>query len=509
MLPKIVIVGRPNVGKSSLLNLLARRLVSIVDPTPGVTRDRIGTLAQIPAADGHPPRPIEIVDTGGYGIEDTQNLTAEVEMQIARGLGEAHLILFVIDAQTGILPLDREVARLLRRSGQTRTVSYRGKDMGNTPVVLVANKVDSPRYELAAVEASQLGLGVPIMLSAKTGHNKERLYEALRRNLDFEALAAEPEPEITRPLIAIVGKRNAGKSTLVNALAGTDRMIVSEQEGTTRDSVDVRFEINGKTFTAIDTAGVRKTKSLQGDIEYYSQHRSLRSVRRADVTLLLVDATLPVSQVDQQLAMEVQRHFKPCVVVVNKWDLASEKSTQEQYVDYLDKELRGLDYAPIAFISAKAGEGLRELIAMAINLYQQACHRVGTAELNKTIEAILAERPPSSGIGRKPKIYYATQLDIEPPTIALFVNDPTMFDPSYQRFLMNRFREQLPFAEVPIRLLVRGRPRREKGDKPTKGASFESHARKLAGELAARKASGAAADVEIDDAAFDADDAED
>ncbi len=451
MLPKIVIVGRPNVGKSSLLNLLAGRRVSIVDPTAGVTRDRIATPIQIPGPHhGDEPQPAELIDTGGYGIEDTQNLTADVEQQIANGLAEADLVLFVVDAQSGIVPLDRTVARVLRTSGAKQK-----------PVLLVANKVDAENLEAGAYEAAQLGFGDPVFISAKTKHRLHGLYDAIRKNLTFDPDRKELDPGLR---IAMVGKRNAGKSTLVNALVGHERVIVSEQEGTTRDSVDVRFEMQTpeglKVFTAIDTAGVRKTKSLAGDIEFYSQHRSLRSVRRADVCLLLIDAAVPVSQVDHQLVNEINKHFRPTVIVVNKWDLAEEDYTEEQYAEYLEQNLKGLSFAPIVFISAVKAEGMQEVIALAMNLYDQASHRVTTSELNGFLEMVMEERGPrASKGGRRAKIYYGTQLETNPPTVALFVNDPEMFDASYQRFLMNRMRDELPFSEVPIRLLIRGKPK--------------------------------------------------
>ncbi|MCE9590117.1 MAG: ribosome biogenesis GTPase Der [Planctomycetes bacterium] len=449
MIPKVVIVGRPNVGKSSLLNLLAGRLISIVDPTAGVTRDRVATTVELPPETrGDPIRVIEVIDTGGYGIEDTQNLTEDVEQQIAYAIAQADAILFVIDAQSGIVSLDRRTATMLRTSTGKRK---------KVPVILVANKVDGSSHESGAYEAAELGFGDPVLISATTGHNKIELMDRIRAAIDWDRLPPSAEPEPTGMLLAIVGKRNAGKSSLVNSLAGEPRVIVNELEGTTRDSVDVRFEMDGKLFTAIDTAGVRKTKSLDGDIEYYSHHRALRSVRRADVVIFMLDATVPVSQVDHQLAMEVQRHFKPVVLVVNKWDLAEQKTTQEEYIEYLDKQMRGLDFAPVAFISASKGEGVIELIQTALTLYDQAGQRVTTGELNRVMEAILAEKAPVSGIGRRPKIYYTTQLGVFPPTVGLFVNDPSMFDNGYQRFLINRFREELPYPEVPIKLIIRGR----------------------------------------------------
>jgi GTP-binding protein len=466
MIPKVVIVGRPNVGKSSLLNLLAGRLISIVDPTPGVTRDRVKTYVDLIDPDGADPMAIELIDTGGHGIIDSQNLTDDVERQIALGLAEAHLILFVVDSQTGILPLDRDVARLLREAGAVAVGKRAGKRDSGKRVLLVANKVDGSTQEANAEEMNQLGFGRPIGMSATTKHNKNELIVAMRATLIEimkEAEAAgkgdsclEDSPE-TGMLLAIVGKRNAGKSTLVNALAGDERVIVSEVEGTTRDSIDVRFEFDGKVFTAIDTAGVRKRKSLDGDIEYYSYHRALRSIRRAHVVLLLIDATVPVSQVDEQLAHEIEKHFKPCVIVVNKWDLVEKEHDQDEYIKYLEKHLKGFGYAPIAFISAKNVEGVREVVAMALNLNEQANHRVPTGELNRQVETIVKAKPPASKVGKRPRIYYVTQLDIAPPTIGMFVNDADKFDAGYQRYLLNRFREVLPFSEVPIKLLLRGR----------------------------------------------------
>jgi GTPase len=449
MLPKIVIIGRPNVGKSSLMNMLANRRVSIVEPTAGVTRDRINTVIELPQVyRNKKTQHAELIDTGGYGLTDNSDLTPQIERQIAQGLGEADLVLFIVDAQSGITTLDQTVARLIRTGGT------------NTPVLLVVNKVDSQNHEAQAYEAMQLGFGDPAMVSAITGHNKHAFYERILDSIDFDQFNDKTntqDPADTGPLIALVGKRNAGKSTMVNALAGEQRVIVSEIAGTTRDSVDVRFEINGKTFTAIDTAGVRKTKSLDGDIEYYSMHRSLRSVRRADVCLLLIDSSLRISQVDKKLVNEILEHHRPTVIVVNKWDLAEKTSTQEEYVEYLDKQLQGLSFAPIVFTTASEGKGMREAVAMAMNLYEQARHRVTTSELNNVVQAVMAQGAPRSKLGKQPKIYYATQVDADPPTIALFVNVPDLFTTNYIRFFINRLREELPYAEVPIKVLVRGR----------------------------------------------------
>jgi GTP-binding protein len=264
--------------------------------------------------------------------------------------------------------------------------------------------------------------------------------------------------------LAIIGKRNAGKSSLTNALAGENRVIVSEIAGTTRDSIDVQFEIEGKSFTAIDTAGVRKRKSFADDIEYYAYRRMLQSIRRADVALLLIDATDRISQVDKKLAMELQRQYKPTVIVVNKWDLVDETVTPDDYLEYITKELRGLDFAPIVFVSAVEGKGIQDAVSMAFNLKTQSEHRETTGKLNTIVKTILKDRGPSSGLGTIAKLLYVSQIAIKPPTIAMVVNEPSMFEGQYERYLMNRLREELPFSEIPIRLLFTKRQRKSLHD---------------------------------------------
>ncbi len=442
--PNIAIIGRPNVGKSSLFNLLARRRISIVDPTAGVTRDRLTTEIQLP--DGPC---VQIMDTGGYGVEDVHNLTAEIERHIAVAVAEADLVLFVVDAQTGIVPLDEQVARLLRSS-----------NTGKTKVLLVCNKVDGEDLEHHAYEASSLGFGNPVMISATTKYKRNAFLEAIRDAIDLDVIKdAEGLSHVTDAgmLLALVGKRNAGKSTLTNAIANEERVIVSDKEGTTRDSVDVRLTIKDRAFTLIDTAGVRKHKSIKSDIEFYSHHRSLRAIRRADVTLFIIDASVPISQVDKQLGNEILKHHKPVVLVVNKWDLAEKNYTKEEYAEYLDKAMKGLDFAPLAFLSAKNKQGLKDVMAMAFNLHQQAQHRVTTGQLNRITQGILEQRLPPATQGKRLRVFYVTQLDICPPTIGLFVNHPDLCDPNYERFLINRYRDELPYSEVPIKLVIRER----------------------------------------------------
>lgn len=474
-LPCIAIVGRPNVGKSSLLNLLARERISIVDPTPGVTRDRVSIIIDLEPSpekvEELPPKTVEIIDTGGYGIYSSddegdinfKSLRANVEYQIGQAVQKADLILFVVDGPSGLMPLDYTVAEILR---DQNVVDH---------VQVIANKVDGEGLEASAYEAASLGFGVPWLVSAKVGYNKRRFMNAL-----YDAVPAsggERYEEIMK--LAIVGKRNAGKSTLVNQLAGEERVIVSEIPGTTRDSVDVRFEIGDKSIIAIDTAGVRKKKSLQSDVEFYSQNRAMKSIRRSNVVILLIDATLPISQVDKKLGMVIVEHYKPCVLVINKWDLTEGKLntrkqpiTPEDYIEYLSKELTGLEYAPCVFISAKKGEGVRDAVAMAYNLFEQAGHRESTGQLNAVMKNILEKRGPSSRLGKQAKILYASQVTVHPPTIVMVVNHKELFEGQYEKYLLNRLREQLAFSEVPIRLLFRDRKRISLNELKTRPRKF-------------------------------------
>lgn len=433
----MAIVGRPNVGKSSLLNCIAGRRIAIVDPTPGVTRDRISVCC--PAGEGY----MELVDTGGMGIDDIDKLTDHVESQIAYALATAELILFIVDAREGIIPLDRHVADKLRKQ--------------NKPVILIANKIDQVNIATEVGEFHALGFGEPHMISAAHSSGIADLMDDITDKLG-DATDQMPEPVMK---LAVVGKRNAGKSTFINSLAGENRVIVSETPGTTRDSVDVTIELGDRKFVLIDTAGIRKRKSFAGDIEFYSHHRAMRSIRRADVVAMMIDASLPVSQVDKALAGEIASQFKPVVFVVNKWDLAKDKADGEDYVEYFTKMFPELRYAPVSLTTATEGTNVGETIELAEQLFDQARTRVPTAELNVVIQKILQLRGPSHKTGTKPpKILYVSQVSTCPPTVVLFVNDARSFDRSYQRFLVNQFREHLPFHEVPIRLFFRQRSRR-------------------------------------------------
>lgn len=456
-MPVIAIVGRPNVGKSSLLNALVHKRISIVQDMPGVTRDRVMMPLEI---DG---RYVELVDTGGYGFIDEQGLTEHIRHQIELAMTRAHLVLFIVDTETGLTGADEQIASLLRRQ--------------SIKTVLIANKTDGPNADPALGDFSRLGLGTPVGVSALRNRNLDQVFDQIRRNVDLTDAPTElPQPQM---MVAIVGKRNAGKSTLVNSIArhyegDPERVIVSEVPGTTRDSIDVRFEKDGKTLIVIDTAGVRKKKHMvTNDIEFYSFHRAQRSIRRADVVLMLIDGTEPVSEPDKKLARYIAEQHKPVILVINKWDLARksireqrkrseefrDEDLMEEFGKYLGQELQHLHYAPIAFITAKENKNVQQVLDLAQHLFKQAQERLTTGQLNKVVRQILEQQHPSSPTGRRAKVFYATQTDVAPPTIVLFVNNPEYVNENYQRFMINRFREMLPFAEVPIRLVIRGRVR--------------------------------------------------
>ena len=442
-LPKVVIIGRPNVGKSSIFNWLAGRRLAIVDDVAGVTRDRMTHLIR------HNEVFFEIVDTGGIGINDVDDLSDEIEDQIQLAMDSADVILFVVDTRSGMMALDREVAKRLR---------YIDK-----PIICVANKTDEPEMDPEADEFYSLGRGKLIRVSALQNRNRDLLLDMISERVpqltEEELMDENIEPSEMK--VALVGRRNVGKSTFINSLTQAERMIVSEVAGTTRDSVDVHFELDGKSFIAIDTAGIRKRKSVRTDVEFYSTHRAQRSIRRADVTLMFFDCSQRISQVDKQLCKYIVDNYKACIFVVNKWDLMVEHMPTERWVTYLRDTFQTMWHVPIAFITGQTGKNMKALLNHAQMLYKQSRQRVSTRYLNRLIRSAVERHPPHIFKNRRPKIYYCTQVSTEPPTIVIKCNNPKSFAPDYRRYLLSVLRDQLEFGEVPIKMYLQ---RREQSD---------------------------------------------
>jgi GTP-binding protein len=436
--PQAVIVGRPNVGKSSIFNWLAGRRLAIVDDMAGVTRDRITYLME------EEGRFFELVDTGGMGLEDADDLTQQVDDQIQMAIESADVILFVVDTRAGLTPADQEVAKRLR---------YVDK-----PILCVANKADSELLDPQADEFYRLGRGRLVVCSTRANRNRQLLLDMILERLpDTEATSVE-EPVMK---VAIVGRRNVGKSTFVNTLAHADRMIVSEVPGTTRDSVDVRFQLDGKEFVAIDTPGLRKTKSVRTNVDFYGTHRAKRSIRRADVVLVFFDASQRISKVDKQLCSYVAENYKPCVFVVNKWDLLHKQMPTERWVTYLRDNFQTMWHVPIAFVTASTGKNVKALMNHAQMLFKQSLARISTGQLNRLVGQAVQQHAPPLYQNQRPKIYYATQVGTQPPTIVLVCNEPRAFSPDYRRYLLGTMRDHLSFGEVPIKLYLKRRSRND------------------------------------------------
>ncbi|MBP60138.1 MAG: ribosome biogenesis GTPase Der [Planctomycetaceae bacterium] len=439
--PQVVIVGRPNVGKSSVFNWLAGRRLAIVDDVAGVTRDRMTYLIH------HEETFFELVDTGGMGVNDVDNLTKEIQEQIELAIESADVILLVVDTRSGLVPFDEEVSKRLR---------YTDK-----PILCVANKTDNESLDSQADEFYRLGRGKLIAVSTRANRRREELFELIVQRLPTSSgteVESQGDPLMK---IAIVGRRNVGKSTFVNTLARAERMIVSEVAGTTRDSVDVRFELDGKGFVAIDTAGLQRNKSVKTDVDFYSMHRAKRSIRHADVTLMFFDGSERISKVDKHLCNYIVDQYKPCIFVVNKWDLMRNQMPTSKWVSYLRDTFQTMWYVPIAFVTGQTGKNVKALVNHAQNLFKLSSERIATSDLNKLIRLALDRNPPPMFQNRRPKIYYATQVGIQPPTIVLVCNMPSAFSSQYQRYLLGVLRDQLEFGEVPIKLYLTTRRRED------------------------------------------------
>lgn len=431
--PLVAIVGRPNVGKSTFFNRIVGQRISIVEDTPGVTRDRLYADAEWC---GHS---FTLIDTGGLEIKSEDVMWSHIRAQAQIAVETADVIVFMLDGKTGLTHEDYEVAAYLRKSRK--------------PILLVVNKLDNNEQHLL-YDFYELGLGEPIGISAGQAKGLgDVLDEIVKLTGKYET---EEKEEALK--IAVVGKPNAGKSSLVNKLLGYDRVIVSDIAGTTRDAIDTRIRIGDKEYILIDTAGIRRKRSVEEDLEQYSVMRSLGAVRRADVCLIVIDSSEELSEQDVKIAGYVHEQGKPSVVVMNKWDVVEKDTyTIEKYNRKLKEELKFMDYFIPTYVSAKTGKRVDNLIKLAERAYENASRRVSTGLLNDVLrEAILTNEPPSKN-GKRLKIYYVTEVSANPPTFVIFVNDDTLMHFSYRRYLENALRRSFDFEGTPIRLIIRNK----------------------------------------------------
>ena len=437
--PLVAIVGRPNVGKSTLFNRLIGKRVSIVEDTPGVTRDRIYGDAE------WLDYKFTLIDTGGIEPANEDQIAVQMRRQAELAIETADVILFIVDGRDGMTSADREVGAMLQKCGK--------------PVVLAVNKLDAPKYHEAIYEFYELGLGEPYVVSAGQGIGLGDLLDAVCSSFPKHD-GTESEDRIE---IAIVGKPNVGKSSLTNALLGEERVIVSDVPGTTRDAIDTPFEQNGRKYVLIDTAGIRRKRSIEDEsIERYSVIRSLAAIRRADVVLFVCDASQGLSEQDVKIAGFVHEEGKPSILIVNKWDLIEKDThTMDRFKKDMSVDLAFMDYVPFLFISAKTGQRVQKILELCNEVYAQSTRRISTGTLNDVVnEAVSMSEPPTQN-GRRLKLFYATQVATQPPTFVIFVNDSTLVHFSYERYLENFFRKTFGFSGTPIRILFRNRTKEE------------------------------------------------
>jgi GTPase len=435
-LPLVAVVGRPNVGKSTLVNRLVSKGDAIVESSPGVTRDRNYFIASWRRRD------FRIVDTGGLDPIAEEQLSQAIGKQAMHAVEEADVVVFVVDATQGITGGDQEVAEALRRVGK--------------PAILVVNKVDNQSREDEAVEWYSLGMGEPWPISATHGRNIGDLLDAIVETLP-EAPEQAQEEEAEETVVAIIGKPNVGKSTLFNRLLQEERSIMSEIPGTTRDAIDTVLQAEGKTYRFIDTAGWRRRSKVHEEVEFYSLVRVWKAIDRSQVVILVIDAEEGVTEQDQKIAARIKDDGRACVVVLNKWDKL--KGTGRGNETYLDAEenLQFISYAPILRISALNGGGVSKLLPAIDRVKANWEGRVPTAQLNQLLQQVLSQTSPPSKRGKRLQIYYLTQARTAPPQFVFFVNRPSLADPGYERFLERKLRETFIFEGAPIRIVLRAR----------------------------------------------------
>jgi GTP-binding protein len=453
--PVVALVGRPNVGKSALFNRLAEERLAVVDEVPGTTRDRIMAEAEWAGVT------FDIIDTGGIDPTETgrggsrqplsvgsADFIQQIRAQAEVAIDEADVILFVTDAESGVTPADREVAEILRRKQYERD----GKPW--PPILLVVNKAESAARRMQALQFYELGMGDPYPISALHGTGTGDMLDALVAS--FEERGEEQEDESIK--VAIVGKPNVGKSSLLNKLLGQERAIVSPIAGTTRDAIDTRMVYNEIPITLIDTAGIRRRGKIEPGVEKYSVLRSMQAIERADVSLLMVDATSGITAQDTHIAGFILDAWKSAVVVVNKWDaIEKDAYTMEEFTRHVRQELNFMDYVPVIFISALTGQRVNKVLPLALEVQEERLVRLSTSQLNAILQKAQDQHPPPSHAGRQLRIYYGTQVRSDPPTFLLYVNDPKLSHFTYIRYLENRLREVYPFLGTPIRIVMRPR----------------------------------------------------
>jgi GTP-binding protein len=468
-LPVVAIVGRPNVGKSTLFNRLIGRRLAIIEDLPGTTRDRVYGTAEWNG------RTFTLVDTGGLELEPGTEIEERVQDQARVAIEEADLVLFVVDAHAGLAPLDHEVADRLRRA--------------DAPVILVVNKGDNPRRELEGMEFTALGFDPMITISAQHGRNTGDLADLIvdglppptaaeaeaaasasgDTDLTEEELAALAEADLPAPRVAIVGRPNTGKSTFVNRVLGEERMIVSNTPGTTRDPIDTAIRLDDEELVLVDTAGIRRRGSIEKGIERYSVLRSMKAIDSADVAIVMTDATEGYTAQDAHVVGYVLERAKGIVLVLNKWDaVEKDEHTADAWLKRLRRDAPYLAWADIVFASALTGQRVERILREALRVAEERYRRVPTGELNRLVMDAVRAHPPSHVRNRLPKIFYATQVGVAPPTFVIFVNDPELVHFSYRRYLENRIRDGYGFLGTPIRLVFRQRESEEAARRPAR-----------------------------------------
>ena len=448
--PNVAIVGRPNVGKSELFNRLVGRKIAIVHDQLGITRDRISAVCT------RGEQPFVVWDTGGVGGAGESELVTQVRHAVEEAIRSSDLLLFLVDAKDGLSPLDQELARMLRKSQK--------------PVVLVINKIDTEKHENLAIDFASLGFSESLSISAAHGRGISELIETIDQLLPSPSATDQSPVTLSQSLsIAVIGRPNVGKSSLINSIVRSERAIVSELPGTTRDSVDISYERNGQLFLFIDTAGIRRRGKQSSSVEVFSVMRAERSIRRADLCVLIVDLTTGVTAQDKRIAGLIQKARKAALVVLNKWDLMkpkrSERKMMAQLVDETRSRIFFLDYAPVLVASALTGENIEKLFEFIVKVRRAARERIGTGILNRLLRSAFAANPPPMISGRRLKLFYAAQVSgnpeamVEPAEFILFVNEPRLLSETYRRYLEARIRKAKPYPGLPVILTCR--PRQE------------------------------------------------